>query len=137
MRHRCGVKMSFLRTLPKTIYVLWELGSMPRSGPDISEIYNPGIFTCHAHRFGLQARQAFDIICRNPLGDWWDFRDPTHRAWAKQIIQEEQPNVLIGSPLCIGFSQLYNLTAYRMNSEKYAAVVADCMTHLRFLFELY
>ena len=32
---------------------------------------------------------------------------------------------------------MYNLAAYRMNPEKYAAVVADCMTHLRFAFELY
>ena len=105
-------------------------------GVDVSEVFNPRIFTNAAPRYGLQPGHAYDLTLLNPLGEPWDFDRDDHQKWCEKIVCEEKPALLVGSPMCKGFSTIFNLNLRRISREKIAAIIAQCMKHLKFVFRL-
>ena len=64
----------------------------------------------------------------------WDFSQHGDREAAWFYIQQHQPLVLIGSPMCTMFSKLQNLSKW--TAEK-AKRLKEAKEHLRFVAELY
>ena len=77
--------------------LLCEMGAF---GVDVSEVFNPGIFTNAAPRYGLQPGHAFDMTLLNPHCEPWDFDKDEHRKWCEKIVCEEKLALLVGSPMC-------------------------------------
>ena len=64
----------------------------------------------------------------------WDFNIPEHRVRAEQYVDQEKPLVLIGSQLCVAFSQLQSLTP---DSENKARKLEEGVRHMEFMVKLY
>ena len=60
---------------------------------DVSEVFSPPRVSAEAIKFGLMARDAMDITTG------WDFNRRDHRLGAERRLDQQNPLVLIGSPL--------------------------------------
>ena len=70
-------------------------------------------------------------------GEPWNFDDQAKRKKAKKLVREQQPMLLIGSPMCRPLSILNKLNGKKMGETKWAAMISHGLTHLRFCSELY
>ena len=95
---------------------------------DVAEMYSPARVTEEAKRFKLQAGEAMDLTTG------WDFRLQKHRDRAIRYIEEEQPKLLIGSPMSTLFSQLQKLTPWTGQKQQR---LEEHQEHVRFLVMLY
>ena len=104
---------------------------------DVSEVYSePGVAK-EAPRFGLKPGSSMDIRTVDHDGRPWDFSQPVMRERARRRIKEEDPFVLIGSPMCTLFSQMMRVNWARMTTEEKTLRLADARAHLSFVCELY
>ena len=69
---------------------------------EIAEMYSPPRVTKESRKFGIQAGEAMD------LSTGWDFRKQEDRDRAIRYIDNEKPELIIGSPMCTMFSVLQN-----------------------------
>ena len=113
----------------------------------VSEIYSAPRVTALARRrrkYGIEPGVALDLTSCDDQGRPWDFNDPGQRQRAEQLLAEQQPEFLIGSPMCTAFSLLQRIgtsipkgePGWR-DPEKMAEERARAMTHLRFCCRLY
>ena len=75
----------------------------------VAEIFSPPRVTAAASRyprFGIAPGLALDLTTTDSEGQPWDFSDPAQRAKAEKLIEEENPTLLIGTPMCTAFSIL-------------------------------
>ena len=83
---------------------LAEKGSqLIRALVDIMEVYSPPRVTQGARKIGLNDGLAMDLT------NGWDFRNLVDRELAEKYIDENEPWLVIGSPMCKMFSVLQNL----------------------------
>ena len=107
------------------------------SAVHVSEVFNPGRFTRHCNRYGLTPGHAFDLtLCDPDDGQPWDMNVPGKRVKAYWIIEQEEPWLLIGSPMCKAFSKLMALNWSRMDPEQAKALIKECVDHLKWSFQL-
>ena len=108
----------------------------------VSEIYSPPRVTALMKQ--LKSRHfmpgyAFDLTTVDPLdGKPWDFSCPDKRRRARELLREQQPYMLIGSPMCRAFSTWQALN--RAKSSDKAAIdrsYAEAVVHIQFVCELY
>ena len=66
-----------------------------------------------------------------------DFKDEKQRAKCRQMIIEEKPSLLVGSPMCTIFNALQNLNRPKMGEAKWKIAWDHGMKHLLFAFEMY
>ena len=59
------------------------------------------------------------------------------RARALQMVDEEEPFLLVGCPPCRPFSSLFDTNASRMNPETRQAIIREGFVHLSFCIQLY
>ncbi len=131
--------------------LLQQLGSLGRSYKRearksaraiVSEIYSPPRVTKllrESRSRRVMPGFAFDITVMDPLdGRPWDFSIESKRRRARQLIREQNPYVLIGSPMCTHFCtwQALNYAKSedkdRMDRARTAAEV-----HINFVASLY
>ena len=103
----------------------------------ISEIYSPPRITRLCKQHGLKASTAYDATVCDENGLPWNFDDPQHRKRAKRRIIQEQPALLVGSPMCTPFSTLMNLNKHNMDPAKWDALYQWALRHILFCLELY
>jgi len=75
----------------------------------IAEVYSPPRVTAAAGRlpkYGLQPGLALDITVNDETGQPYDFSIKDQRTKAELLIDEQQPMLLIGSPMCTAFSAI-------------------------------
>ena len=80
----------------------------------VSEIYSAPRVTALARRrrkYGIEPGVALDLTSSDDQGRPWDFNDPEQRQRAEQLLAEQQPEFLIGSPTCTAFSWLQRIGA--------------------------
>ena len=77
--------------------------------PEVAELYSPPRVTDFGERKGILSGVAFDLTTNDEDGNPWDFRLEGQRQKAAQKIEEMQPDLLIGSPMCGPYSNLHNL----------------------------
>ena len=84
--------------------------------------------------FGLNPRWALDLQTVDPDdGEPWDFNNPAKRLKAVQLLERDQPDILMVGPICNPFSSLnlgWNFD--RMPVGKVSDSVEDGMRHLSF-----
>ena len=113
----------------------------------VSEIYSAPRVTALARRrrkYGIEPGVALDLTSCDDQGRPWDFNDPEQRQRAEQLLAEQQPEFLIGSPMCTAFSRLQRIgtsipkgePGWR-DPEKMAEERARAMVHLCVCCQLY
>ena len=81
---------------------------------------------------------AFDLNTLDPVdGKPWDFSNPIKRERAERTVLEEKPFLLVGSPPCRAFNQIFSSNISRMNPEVVKSIVREGVVHLLFSIELY
>ena len=96
-----------------------------------------------------------ELFCRNRFADaavsvgferglavnyatGWDMRVEEQMKEVEQRVRDEEPLLLIGSPMCRAFSTLIDLSQAGKPSEvKHKNLVERCVTHLKFCFRMY
>ena len=105
----------------------------------VSEIYSPPRVTktiSEMIRSGLTAGFAFDLTRNDPHDNQpWDFNLPEKRQRAIDVFEEQQPGVLIGSPMCTAWCTWQRLVRAR-DPIKWKKARDAARVHLRFVCDL-
>ena len=68
----------------------------------------------------------------------WSMSDEEQMEEVEQRVRDEEPVLLMGSPMCRAFSTLIELTQAGKPSEvELKSLVERCVTHLKFCFRMY
>ena len=96
-----------------------------------------------------------ELFCRNRSGDaavsmgfehglvvdfatGWNMSDEEQMKEVEQRVRDEEPVLLLGSPMCCAFSTLIELTqAGKLSEVKHKNLVEQRVTHLKFCFRMY
>ena len=97
------------------------------SAVHIMEVYSPARFSKEASRFGLKPGFAIDLEEAKPDGSFWDLSRPEDVEAVNQLIDRDEPVLLIGSPPCDQFSHLQNVNKYRVSPDQ--RKIRICATH--------
>ena len=102
------------------------------------EMYGQGSIVAEAnhHRrsLNLKGLHAFDLRTKKPNGDSWDFNQKADRQMAKAMIDESNPDWIIGSPPCTAFSIWNRQMNYRkMPVDKVRVAIEEGKRHLNFV----
>ena len=113
-----------------------ELGSYPAvtgQSPEarrykVMELFSPPRITKECEKKGIQTTSipAFDLT------EGWDFFNAGHRKEFWRVLEEEQPDLVVMTPECRGFSQMMNVNWERMNAEDVERLRTACMAMLQF-----
>ena len=97
----------------------------------VTEMRSPPRVTKVAQRVALAPGMAFDLTqIDEEDGVLWDFNAPAKRNKARRIIRDEEPLLLIRSPMCAAFSQLQRISFAKMNNNKSDNIVKHGRVHL-------
>ena len=105
--------------------------------PHVSEIYSPPRVCALADKFGMRPGFSLDLTVCDAQGNPWDFDKVEMRKKARELVREQKPTLLIGSPMCRAFSLLQGLNKLRIGPEKWKAMIEHGRMHLEFMCELY
>ena len=95
---------------------------------DVSEVFSPPRVGKEALKFGLEVGDAMDLTTG------WDFNKEEDRTKAEELIEQQKPLVLIGSPPCVAFSQLQTMIP---DSDRKRRQLAEGIRHMEFMAKLY
>ena len=105
------------------------------------ELYGRGSLVTTAHdrkELGVRGLRALDLRTCRPDGQYWDFNRRNDRRWARQLLREQNPDWIIGSPPCNAFCAFNRgLNFSRMPRDAVDARIAEGKRHLMFAAELY
>ena len=121
-----------------------RVNSMLKKEPESTfmEVYGGGSINAYANasrrNLGLKGIGALDLRTVKEDGTAWDFTKRADRKLARDLIDRENPDWLIGSPPCTSFSIWnYAMNFPKMNPEQVKASVEEGKLHLRFMASLY
>ena len=106
----------------------------------VSEIYSPPRVTAAAKLLpGLRIAPGFalDLTQVDENGEPWDFDREDQRQKALAMVEEQEPMLLVGSPMCTAFSAWQKLNAHRRDPELVRKEFARAMVRLKFVCKLY
>ena len=106
----------------------------------VGEIYSPPRVSAVAKlcpSFGILPGFALDFTTHNHDGRHWDFDEEEMRNRALAKIREEQPLLLIGSPMCTALSAWHHINSVKRDPAIVAKEYERGMRHLSFCCELY
>lgn len=99
----CGMPGSKVE-LEEVVQALNKLGA---SYPDVAEVFSPPRCTALAPSFYLTPGFAIDVLENKPGSDSnWDLLKKEDRALALEMLKQDKPFLLVGSPPCASFSAL-------------------------------
>ena len=64
----------------------------------------------------------------------WDFRRSDHKQKANECQKEQKPQSIIGSPVCVMFSKLQNLSPWNEDQQR---MWVDVDKHVEFMCEIF
>ena len=114
-----------------------KAGQLITYGHHVSEVYSPPRVTDIAQHMGLVPGFALDLTIPDKWGRKWDFSKPECRKAAEELLDQEQPLLLIGSPMCKAFSVLQQLNARRVDPAVVRQRVEEATEHIKFCVKLY
>ena len=87
--------------------------------------------------YGIAPGLALDLTVPDENGEPWDFSRPAMRAKAERLLEQQQPTLLVGTPMCTAFS-----TWQYINDKKRDPVVVESekkagRVHLAWMCKLY
>ena len=87
---------------------------------------------------GMKGLSAFDIRTLKPDGTNWDFRLRSDRRLAMKMVEEQNPDFVIGSPPCTAWCAWnQHLNFKRMDAAKVKQIVDEGRIHLNLFARLY
>ena len=104
------------------------------------EFYGRGGLNAEASRsqLGIKGLGALDFACPKADGSLWDFSRATDRQDALRMVEEQDPDWIIGSPPCTSFSVLnHGLNFPKMHPDEVQRRVDEGMKHIKFVVKLY
>ena len=115
-----------------------EHGSVPpgasdpecrKPGSQRSKVYSPARVTETARKMGLKDGWALDLTVDDPDdGLPWNFDDESKRAKAMRLLKQDEPFMLIVSPMCGPFSALQALFNHaKMTDEDLKEIVVNAL----------
>ena len=106
----------------------------------VSEIYSPPRVTNAAKllpEFGCVPGFALDITTVDENGEAWDFNRVEQRRKARELVLQDRPLLLIGSPMCTRFSAWQRINDKKRDPSVVAKEHVRAMVHIKFVMELY
>ena len=106
----------------------------------VSELYSPPRVTKAAKllpSMGISPGLALDVTTVNDKGEPWDFDDESKQQEALDLVEETQPWILIGSPMCTAFCTWQYLNAHKRDPALVAAERAKAVRQHEFVCKLY
>ena len=86
----------------------------------------------------LTGLRALDLRTTRPDGKAWDFTRKSDRRWAEKLVEEDDPDWLVGAPPCTAFCTLNLGTNYsKMHAKAVEAKIAEGTLHMKFVCKLY
>ena len=115
------------------------LGKRPTT---FMEVYGRGAINETANKarrnLDLKGLGALDLRTTKASGEPWNFNLRSDRREARELIDQRQPDWLIGSPPCTAFSIWnYAMNYPKMSKDKVQIALAEGRTHLAFMASLY
>ena len=104
---------------------------------EVAEVYSPPRVTEMAHQMGLKVGWSLDITTVDVDGRNGDFNEVEMRNTAVRKLLEDEPLLLIGSPMCIAFGTMNNLNYPKMCPEEVKRRMEHGRRHLEFCAKLY
>ena len=110
------------------------------------EVFGGGAICREANRsrrnLNLKGLQAMDLRTTKPNGEVWNFDLRADRRLAREMIDQEEPTWIIGSPPCTAFSlwntaMNYPKAVAKGKSEEVKAAIDRGHKHLNFVMSLY
>ena len=95
----------------------------------VSEVYSPLRVVKMANRMGLRGGWSLDLTTHDEHGRPWDFNDRTMRNKAIRKLVDDQPLVLIGSPMCTEYIAINRINHCRLTKEEVERRVAYARKH--------
>ena len=80
---------------------------------DVAEVYSPARLTAQCRRLGLRGGFAVDLNAVKKNGEHWDLNREGDEQELMDVLEEEDPEFLIGSPTCTPFSPLRRLSDFK------------------------
>ena len=108
-----------------------EIGNYPDWKTDVAENFSPPRFTQHAGRLGLKPGFSID------LSTGWDLDRAEDVAKMDQLIADQQPLLLTGSPDCAPFTVLRNINRSYLNTKENQEKRQRGEDHLHLCIERY
>ena len=104
----------------------------------IAELFGPARFKDNVVSMGLTAGVIIDLDQVDPVtGEAFDMSIPRVRTRAWLVLEECKPFSVIGPQRRTASSQMFESSSSRMDPQRGAQVIAECLAHLRFSFEVY
>ena len=131
-----GLENKFDFTLPKNRRQRRTLAMTGKY--HVCEAYSPPRMTVMAARHGLKAGWSFDLTNVDPDdGKPWDLSRPEKQAKAMKKLEDDEPMMLVLSPMCGPFSTLQSVFNYpKMQKGEVEDKVRDAMEHVKFCLKL-
>lgn len=104
---------------------------------EVVEVYSPPRITQMARRMGLKAGWSLDLTTCDSDGKAWDFNDTTMRNRAIRKVVNDEPLLLVGSPMCTAFSAMNNINYSKMSREEVEHRMNYGRKHVKFCAQLY
>lgn len=105
--------------------------------PTVMEIFSPPRLTAYGEKRGLIAGVALDLTTLNDAGLPWDFSLKERRDEAMQLVDDLQPELILGCPPCGPYSILQNLNKDWVDEEQFQQKLSEAREHLEFCGEMY
>lgn len=104
---------------------------------DVMEVYSPKRFTEAAAKLKLKPGFAVDLCETKPDCTNWDLNKPEDVQLVHQLVDEEEPKLLTGSPPCHMFSVLQNISWRKISPEIRNKRMDEALHHLHTSCDLY
>ena len=130
MRHERGAREIEGREAQSNMSESNQRDEMEKVGETemIHIFHKPPLRVTEAKKCGLRIGIAMDLTTG------WDFRRSDHRQKAREYQKEYKPKLVIGSPKCVMFSQLQNLSPW---SEEKQKMWVEAKDHKEVMCEIY
>ena len=118
---------------------LYEAYGIDQTGrkPVVVEVFSPPRLTAFGRNKGLIAGVALDLRTCDHEGNPWSFTQASRREAAHLLVDELQPELLVGCPPCGPFSILQGLNQRFADTWGNVQKLAEAKEHLAFCCELY
>ncbi len=84
----------------------------------VAEAHSPPIVTKRAEQWGLKGSWSPDLTATDSDGKAWNFSSSLMRNRAINKINTDKPLLIIGGPMCKGWSTMMSINWSNMTAEK-------------------
>ena len=111
--------------------------SCEMAATDIAEVYSPKRFTALAQQYKLRPGFAVDLCETKANGEFWNLNKPADVEELFDLIDQEEPLLITGSPPCHLFSKLQAISWNKIPPEVREKRMKEALHHLHMSCDVY